>query len=320
MTTTPKITVVTPSYQQAEYLEQTIQSVISQNIEGLEYIITDGGSKDGSVDIIRKYEPYLAWWVSEKDNGQAEAVNKGLQHASGEIIAWINSDDYFLPGTLAFVLDYFETHPEIGLIFGDLLAVDENGATINLIRYSDWGLQDLMRFEIVGQPSIFFRRSVLERSGLMDVSFDLLMDHQFWLKIASITPIKYIPRTLSAARYHSKAKNMSKGALYAEDTFRIVDWMKTEPNLKGLWEKNQTQILAGAYHLSAFYITEGKQWKQAVTSYLHCFWLKPAYIGRDWRRFLYALLNLCGLGFLNTLAFNLRDRKRYENIHSTREE
>jgi glycosyltransferase involved in cell wall biosynthesis len=317
MTNSPRITIVTPSYQQAEFLEQTIQSVLSQNIDGLEYLIADGGSKDGSVDIIRKYESHLAWWVSEKDNGQSDAVNKGLQHASGEIIGWINSDDYFLPGTLEYVLGYFESHPEIGMIYGDLLAVDEHGNSINLIRYDDWGLLDLMRFEIIGQPSVFFRRHVLEQSGLLDVSFDLLMDHHFWLKMASVTQIKYVPKTLAAARYHSKAKNMSKGALYAEDTFRIVDWMKTEPKLKDLWEKNQRQILAGAYHLSAFYITEGKQWKQAVVSYLNCFSRSPGYIRRDWRRFLYAVINLCGLGFLNSLALKLRDQKRNENIHST---
>ena len=316
MTNPPRITIVTPSYQQAEFLEQTIQSVLSQNIAGLEYIIADGGSKDGSVEIIHKYEAHLAWWVSENDNGQSDAVNKGLQHASGDIIGWINSDDYFLPGTLDFVLNYFETHADIGLIFGDLLAVDENGKTINLIRYGDWGLQDLMRFEVIGQPSVFFRRSILERSGLLDVSFDLLMDHHFWLKIACNTPIKYVPKTLAAARYHSKAKNMSKGALYAEDTFRIVDWMKTEPVLQDHWEKDKNRILAGAYHLSAFYITEGKHWRQAVGSYLRCFWLRPDYIRRDWRRFLFALLNMCGLSFLNRAAIKLRDRKRDKNIQS----
>jgi glycosyltransferase involved in cell wall biosynthesis len=320
MMTIPRITIITPSYQQAEFLEQTIESVLSQNISDLEYLIADGGSQDGSVEIIRKYENRLAWWVSEKDRGQSDAVNKGLQHATGDIIGWINSDDYFLPGTLAFVQDYFATHPEIGLIFGDLLAVDENSNPINLIRYGDWGLKDFLRFEVIGQPSVFFRRSVIDQAGLLDISFDLLMDLQYWLKIASFTQVKYVPQTLAAARYHSKAKNMSKGALYEEDTFRIVDWMKTDPNLKTYWEKDQKRIRAGAYHLSAFYIAEGKLWKRAFISYIRSFWLNPGYIGRDWRRFLYTFINMLGIKSLNSLALRLRDQKRSDNIYSAREQ
>ena len=319
MTNLPRITIITPSFQQAEFLDQTIESVLSQNIEDLEYLIADGGSSDGSVDIIRRHENRLTWWISEKDSGQSDAVNKGLQHATGDIIGWINSDDYFLPGTLSFVQEYFASHPEIGLIFGDLLAVDENSKPINLIRYGSWELADLLRFEVIGQPSVFFRRSLLDQSGLLDTSFDLLMDLQFWLKIASFTRVKYVAKTLAAARYHSKAKNMSKGALYEEDVFRIVEWMKTEPRLKIYWKKDQRRISAGAYHLSAFYITEGKLWKRAFISYVKCFWLNPGYISRDWRRFLYTFANMLGFKFINTLAIRMRDQKRSDNIQSSRE-
>src|SRR5437773_10669670 len=124
---TPKLSIITPSFNQAQYLEETILSVLQQKYDPLEFIIIDGGSTDGSVEIIRKYESRLAYWVSEKDRGQAHAINKGLQRATGELIAYLNSDDYYSPGALRSVAEFFMVHPDVDLIHGRCAVADAEG-------------------------------------------------------------------------------------------------------------------------------------------------------------------------------------------------
>src|SRR5687768_2251879 len=122
-----RVSIVTPSFNQSSYLEQTILSVLDQDHPDIEYVVIDGASTDQSVEIISKYKDKLAYWVSEKDNGQAEAINKGLAHATGDIVAWLNSDDYYLPGTISAAIKVFEENPDVALVHGDMLAVDEDG-------------------------------------------------------------------------------------------------------------------------------------------------------------------------------------------------
>ncbi len=123
--------------------------------------MVDGGSTDGSVEIIKRHEKEISWWISEKDKGQAEAINKGFQRVGGEIIGWLNSDDTYQPDILREVVDVFGSDPALALVYGDVRAIDETGVLINHIRYGDWSLGDLMEFNIIGQPAVFFRREAL---------------------------------------------------------------------------------------------------------------------------------------------------------------
>ncbi|MBI3738125.1 MAG: glycosyltransferase, partial [Chloroflexi bacterium] len=150
------VSIVTPSFNQSAYLEQTMKSVLEQDYRDLEYIVVDGGSIDGSVDIIKKYSSRLAFWTSERDRGQADAINKGMAHARGEILAWLNSDDYYLPGAISSAVKIFEQNPDVVLIYGDMLAVDARGQTINALKYQQLSLEDLLCFQIIGQPAVFF--------------------------------------------------------------------------------------------------------------------------------------------------------------------
>jgi len=213
----PLISIVTPSFNQARYLEAAIQSVLSQGYAPIEYILIDGASTDGSVDIIRKHKDRFAYWVSEKDNGQAEAINKGLIRAKGEIVAWLNSDDYYLPNTISEVVKAFEENPDILMVYGDVLAVDEQGQTINVLKYRQLSFEDLLCFQIIGQPSVFFRRAALEKAGLLDASLHFLLDHHLWLRIAQQGKILHVPQTWSAARYHAEAKNRAKAAEFGRE-------------------------------------------------------------------------------------------------------
>src|SRR5687768_13454288 len=140
----PLVSVVTPSYNQASFLEQTIQSVLGQDYPRIEYIVIDGGSTDDSVEIIRKHAHRLAYWVSEKDSGQAEAINKGFSWTSGEILAWLNSDDYYLPNAISSAVKSLHENPDIVLVYGDMLAVDATGQPINFLRYRQLSLEDLL--------------------------------------------------------------------------------------------------------------------------------------------------------------------------------
>ncbi|MBE0687714.1 MAG: glycosyltransferase, partial [Anaerolineaceae bacterium] len=151
----PLISIITPSYNQSDYLEKAMVSVLNQDYPNLEYIIVDGNSTDGSQDIIKKYANRLAWWVSEKDNGQADAFNKGLMHAGGKYIGWLNSDDLYLDGVVSEAIELLESNPEIVFVFGDVQSINEIGEIINIMKYGNWSLVDLMQFKMIGQPAVF---------------------------------------------------------------------------------------------------------------------------------------------------------------------
>jgi len=206
-----KISIITPSYNQGAFLEATIQSVLSQNYPGLEYIVIDGGSTDNSVDIIKKYERYLTYWVSEKDNGQTEAINKGLRRATGEIVAWINSDDVYTPKTFDAVVHYFETHADVAMVFGDAHIVDHDGHF--LFHKKALPFDRLMGICIgcgllVTQPAVFWRRTVFDAIGYLDESFDYNMDGEFWSRVAARYRIEHIPQLFALQRYHDQAKTV----------------------------------------------------------------------------------------------------------------
>jgi len=291
----PLISIVTPSYNQAQFLEQTIRSVLEQNFSGLEYMVVDGGSADGSVDIIRKYAADLSWWVSEPDQGQGDAIRKCLARAGGKYIAWINSDDYYLPGAIEQAVAALESKPDWGLVYGNVLAVNETGEKINLLEYQPYQLEDLMQFQIIGQPAVFMRREVYEQAGGISGSYHYLLDHHLWLRMAALAPMAYIPQTWAAARFHQAAKNTAMAAQFASEAQQIAAWMEQEAPFKQRMAALTDKAWAGAYRFGARYLSEGRQYSEALKMY-HSAWQKnPQIVLRDWKRVGVTVLGRLGL-------------------------
>lgn len=303
MTSLPRVTVITPSYNQAAYLEQTICSVLDQNYPNLEYFVIDGASTDSSVDIIRKYEKRLAWWVSEQDCGQAEAINKGFARATGEYIAWINSDDLHMPGIICTMVDAFSHTPDVGLIYGDVVSIDQDGKPFNIMRYDNWTLDDLMAFSIIGQAGTFFRHSVLQKTGYLDTRFHCLLDHHLWLRMAQVAPIRHLPGVVAAARFHPEAKNVARAAEFAHEAYELMDWMRTQPELA---QRINRHVWAGAHRFHARYLLDGDQPFASLKAYMRSLWMHPPTALTEWHRIIYAVLALLGLTRLKPLFYRLR--------------
>ena len=302
------ISIITPSFNQANYLEATIESVLSQDYPHVEYIIIDGGSADGSVEIIKKHANRLAYWVSEKDNGQADAINKGLARAKGEIVAWLNSDDYYLPNAISAAVKAFEENPDVVMAYGDMLAVNELGQTFNVLKFKQLSLEDLLCFQIIGQPAVFFRREVYEKSGGLDTTFHFLLDHHLWIRIAQQGKILHVSQTWAAARYHAEAKNRAKAAEFGREAFRILDWVKSQPQLAGAISSVERRARASAHRVDARYLLDGRQSFSALKAWVHALLIHPPTALARLNIFISALLNLSGLSALR--EFVLRRRKR----------
>ena len=303
------VSIITPSYNQAPFLEQTIQSVLEQDYPHIEYILVDGGSTDNSVEVIQKYADRLAYWISEKDSGQAEAINKGFARANGEIVAWLNSDDYYMLNTISVAVRCFEQNPDVVMVYGNMLAVDGNGRTINVLKYKQLSLEDLLCFQIIGQPSVFFRRSALEKTGWLEPSFHFMLDHHLWIRLAQQGRILHVPQVWSAARYHAEAKNRARAAEFGREAFRVLDWAKKQPGLSETLAGVKRRALASAHRYDARYLLDGGQSASALGAWFRAFFLHPPTALARLNIFISALLNLTGLSRLREAILRRRQRK-----------
>lgn len=233
MSESPLVSIVTPSFNQARYIEATIQSVLMQEYPRIEYIIVDGGSTDGTVEIIKKYAamgsgsvavaPWrhslpdgpqsaglhkINWWVSEKDKGQTDAINKGFARAAGDILAWINSDDTYEPGAVAAAVNYLAEHPEVGMVYGDCNFIDEQGIVIGKFASRQTDYKKLRRGYVhIPQQTMFFHANYWKELGPLDPSFYFAMDYDLWVRIAKHAPIHYLPgQTWANFRIHTSSK------------------------------------------------------------------------------------------------------------------
>jgi len=209
MPDTPLVSIVTPSFNHVNFIEATMQSVLMQDYPNIEYMVVDGSSNDGTVDVIQKYADKLAWWVSEKDKGQTDAINKGFARAHGEFLAWINSDDTYEPGAVSAAVKYLQEHPEVGMVYGDCNFINESGNVIGKFNSAQTDYQLLRQGYVhIPQQTMFFRRELWEQVGPLDPSFYFAMDYDLWTRIAARSRIQYVPQTWANFRLHTSGKTI----------------------------------------------------------------------------------------------------------------
>lgn len=253
----PRITVVTPSYNQAQFLEATIRSVLDQDYANLEYLIYDGGSTDGSPDIIQKYAGRLAGWRSRRDDGQTAAIVEGWQAATGDVVCWLNSDDYFLPGALNRVAQSFRDHPEAMAVVGACVIVNEKGGALGEKYARSFNLPVLLSTSggVPGQPAVFLRREVLEQAGYPDVNLHYVMDWEFWIRLGlRLTPgqMHVLPQPLAASRVWAGAKTQTGGKAICDEHRQVLTRLFDSGQLPADLQSLRIAAMAGTYYKQAY--------------------------------------------------------------------
>ena len=299
----PLVSIITPSFNQAEFIEESIKSVLEQDYLNIEYIIVDGSSTDGSQEIIKKYEDRLAWWVSEPDGGQSDAINKGIKHAKGEIIAWLNSDDIYLTGTVRKAVSALRDDPAIGMVYANQHSITNDGKVFNTIQYKQCSLVDLLAMQIIGQPTVFMRRDVLCAAGDLSLEFSYLMDHHLWIRMLQQAKCKYEDDVWAAARFHSGAKNVGMSEGFVKDAAKIMKFTEGQPALEALIKNNKRYVYAGQQAFYAHYWLDSGKPGMALKSYWKVLINKPGMIFKHWKRIVFSFFELIGLKFLRRWAY-----------------
>jgi len=210
----PLVSIITPSYNQGRFIEDTLLSVKNQDYPNIEHLVIDGGSSDNTVEILKKHEKdYNLKWTSEPDKGQSDAVNKGFERAGGQIIGWLNSDDVYVDRhVVSYVVSKFQEFDNVDVIYGDGINIDESNLVLKAINYIPWfSFNRLVRLDFIIQPSCFLRKQVVQQHKLR-ADIDLPMDYEYYLRLAAHGfNFRHVNRVLAGLRWHEKAKSLSRG-------------------------------------------------------------------------------------------------------------
>jgi glycosyltransferase involved in cell wall biosynthesis len=257
----PRVSIVTPSYNQGHFIEETIRSVLLQGYPDLEYIIIDGGSSDATTAIIRKYEDWLTYWVSEPDEGQTEAIKKGWSLATGEVVAYINADDTYLPGAVSVAVDAFCASPDAGMVYGTAVIVDDSGRELRQWRAQPFDVRRMLtRGSIVPQPATFFSAAALESVGSLDDRWNMIMDYELAIRMGMRYPAISVSEALARFRDHGKSKSRLKFEALADELVQFVGALRPTGLSRRKWRRVRRATLSRIYVELAFaYLAQDKQ-------------------------------------------------------------
>lgn len=275
----PLITVVTPSFRQAQFLEETIRSVLLQGYPNLEYIVIDGGSTDGSVEIIQKYSAWISEWVSEKDRGQSHAINKGFARATGDIIAWVNSDDTYEPNALAAAAHAFHENPECAVVYADGIWTNEQGLHEQILKTGPLDAHKLLTDDtfVIPQPTVFMRRPALEAVGGLDESLHMAMDLDLWVKLALRYQLHYIEgQPLATLRLHASQKTQTRLLEDRLDSLTVIQRAMRDPRCPAATSSIGSQAVARLMLDAAeIYLSERHDRQNALRYFLGALIYRP---------------------------------------------
>ena len=216
--------IITPSYNQGQFIQATIDSVLGQSYRNIEYFVIDGGSNDNTLEILQQYSDPRLTWISERDVGQSDAINKGLRRATGEYLTYLNSDDLLLPDSISFAVQYFEQHPQVDLLYGDGYYVDMQGKRLSAYRSTRFALAEcLFDRQRLAQPGTFWRKQVTEAIGLFDEELHYRMDFDYWVRAALAGfHLEYVVGERAAYRLHDDSKTIAQVMAFPKDWDVIV--------------------------------------------------------------------------------------------------
>ncbi len=255
-TVLPLVTIVTPSFNQGEFLAATMASVLGQEYPHIEYIVIDGGSTDKSLSAIKQYADRVAYWVSEPDHGQAHAINKGLRRASGSILGWLNSDDVLLPNTVSRAVDTFLREAEVDVVYGRLNRIDSDGRSLPTPILP----KDRVTFDqhhaigecVVNQPGSFWRREIMEHAGLLNEDLNYALDYEYWVRLLlSGAHFKRLPEPVAEFRLSQNSKTVGQTARMAREHLAIIDRFLSDPDLASRLGVSSTELARQARHGTA---------------------------------------------------------------------
>jgi Glycosyl transferase family 2 len=260
----PLVSIITPSYNQGQFLEATLRSVLEQDYPHLEYIVIDGGSTDDSPEILSRYASRLAYWESQPDRGQAHAINKGLQRAQGDILGWLNSDDVLLPGVVSRTVRVFNDNPWVDVVYGRLERIDASGKLLPTPQLPkdrvNFDLSQLLGECVVNQPGSFWSRGIMERAGLLNENLHYSLDYEYWTRLAlADAQFVHLPETVARFRLSSGSKTVGQTTIMAQEQLRVLEALASRPDLPARLGWTAEQVCRGMrrtrarFRLQAFY-------------------------------------------------------------------
>jgi glycosyltransferase involved in cell wall biosynthesis len=312
----PLVSIVTPTFNQADFLRDTLESVLAQDYPNIEYLVIDDGSTDATPEILAEYTGRVEW-ESQANMGQTPTINKGWERSRGQIITWLNSDDTYLPGAVAKAVDYFHKHPEIDIVYGDTLLTEADGTEIERLKPPVFNYDEFVAtcHNPIPQPSAFIRRSVMEDVGLLDPSYYYFMDWDFWLRAGMDHSIAYFPELISTYRLHEASKTVAQAVKAAPELEYMYRKFFARPNLQKGIRRLENEAMVNMFFTSGGYYLQGGSRKAAIRMAIRALQFRPGAMLRPGmaHKFLYCLLAGKPI-YERSRGMYYRARHRFSNI------